>query len=72
METTKNQIIRTVTEDYLSNMDPTKTDNEIEAELMDAVKNQFELHNCVADKGQKWHYPEYLEVYQIAKILEKK
>ena len=71
MDTTKNQVLASVTEEYLQNLDPNKTPLEIESELLDAMKYEFEMHNSVADKGQKWRYPDFLSHTQIAAVLAK-
>lgn len=71
MDTTKNQVLASVTEEYLQNLDPNKTPSEIESELMDAIKYQYDMHNSVADKGQKWRIPEFLSHTQIAAIMAK-
>ena len=72
MDKSMNQVLREVTEDYLQNLAPDKSPAEIEAELLEAMKYQFEMHNSVADKGQKWRYPDYLKHTQIAEIILKK
>lgn len=72
MDKSMNQVLREVTEEYLQNLNPDKTPSEIEVELLEAMKNEFELHNAVADKGQKWRYPDYLKHTQIAEIILKK
>ena len=65
----KNQILASVTEEYLQNVDSSKSPAEIECELLDAVRAGFELHNASEDKGQKWKYPESLSHTQIASVL---
>ena len=69
MDKTKNQVLREVTEEYLKTLDISKSPAVIEAEILDAMKYEFEIHNSVADKGQKWRYPEAMTPVQIAMIL---
>lgn len=69
--TTKNQVLASVTEEYLRSVDVSKSPAEIEDGLLRAVYNSFELHNAAADKGQKWKLPEFLSHTQIAAVLAK-
>ena len=69
MEKTKNQVLREVTEEYLKTLDVSKSPAVIEAEILDAMKYEYELHNSVADKGQKWRYSDSMAPVQIAMIL---
>lgn len=69
MDKTKNQVLREVTEEYLKTLDISKSPAVIEAEILDALKHEYEMHNSVADKGQKWRYPDSMTPVQIAMIL---
>ena len=74
--TTKNQVLASVTEDFIQTLDDTKQYTaaeiaEIEVGLLDAIHSKFDEYNTVADKGMKWKIPDTLSNAQIAAILAK-
>ena len=71
MERTKNQVLRSVTLDYLKGVDkqtPPEPEK-IEAELLNEIRLAFEIENSVKEKGRHWKTPESLSFSQIAEIL---
>ena len=56
---------------YLGTIDPANPPEPsvIEGELLEELKTAFDLHNAVADKGEKWKIPQRLEFQQIAVIV---
>lgn len=73
---TKNQVLASVTEDYIQTLDDTKQYTaaeiaEIEVGLLDAIQSKYDEYNTVADKGMKWKLPDTLSNAQIAAILAK-
>lgn len=71
MERTKNQVLRSVTLDYLKGVDRqiTPEPEKIEAELLNEIRLEFEIENSVKEKGRHWKTPESLSFSQIAEIL---
>ena len=49
----KNAVLRSVTDEYLSNLNSGMSPDEIEAGLLDEVYQKFEEYNSTADKGMK-------------------
>ena len=68
---TQNQVIRSVTEDYLSSfpVNGPVVPEDIESELLHKTQVEFEAQNAVAGKGMKWQIPKKLAPYQIAQII---
>ncbi len=68
---TKNQTIKNVTDDYLSNLVITSVDDikDIESDLMNAMLDEFDAHNSIAAKDKKWRVPESLNFPQIGQII---
>lgn len=56
----KNAVLRSVTDEYLSNLNSGMSPDEIEAGLLDEVYQKFEEYNSTADKGMKWKIPDSL------------
>ena len=71
MQNTINDVMRTTTLNYLGTIDPANLPEPsvIEGELLEELKTAFDLHNAVADKGEKWKIPQRLEFQQIAVIV---
>lgn len=67
----KNQVLREVTEKYLSTLDPNNPPNPttIESGLLEAIERQFDLENSVKQKGRAWPIPQTLHFSQIAGII---
>jgi putative DNA primase/helicase len=72
MGTTQNAVLASETKKYLENLDPSKSPEEIESDLLDNIQLAFEVHNATADKGYKWRIPNSLSHAQIAAIMAKK
>lgn len=71
--TSLNDVIRSVTDKYLNSVQLGQLSAaKIEADLLDEMKQVFELHNSTADKGQKWRLPDALYPYQIAMAINRK
>ena len=72
MARTKNETIRSVTEEYLDSIDvkhpPSPAD--IQGDLLDKIKNAFELENSVKEKADKWKIPDVLTPAQISDIIK--
>ena len=71
MERTKNQVLRTTTLNYLKTLDLSNPPDayQIESELLDKIREAFELENSVKEKGRKWMIPDNLSFSQIADII---
>ena len=67
----KNAVLRSVTDEYLSNLNSGMSPDEIEAGLLDEVYQKFEEYNSTADKGMKWKIPDSLTHTQIAAVILK-
>lgn len=71
---TKNEALREATTTTIAEMqeaidDGTVEPEELESAILKASKMNFALHNDVADKLDKWRYPERLEAPQIAAAM---
>lgn len=71
MQETLNDVVRTVTQNYLSSIDVTNPPEPpvIESEILDNIANELDIINKKRDKGQKFKIPQKLEFFQIADIL---
>jgi putative DNA primase/helicase len=66
------EMLRTITEDYLNTIDPLNPPDPamVQAEILDATMVNFQLENAVREKGTKWKIPNRLVPSQLALILE--
>lgn len=72
MKHTMNDVLRTITEDYLAQINRTNLPSpaSIEADLLDLIHTAYEIENAAIPKGRpKWKLPLTLEFTQIAQIL---
>lgn len=69
----KDECVKLVTTTYLNSpaFSTTSSPADIQQELLEKMCEAFEMHNSVADKGQKWQMPSSLFESQIADILLK-
>lgn len=70
---TKNQTLRSVTDEYLQSVVINCFDDidNIEKELLAKVHEAFDEHNIICDKNKKWKMPDALSFSQIAKVMNK-
>ena len=68
---TPNELIRTVTDDYLSSLNPDDDilPSQIEKELLNIVRQRILVENQTRIKSDKIKIPQHLSPHQIAKIL---
>ena len=73
MAHTKDEVIREITDDYLSKINiqnpPSPTD--IQEELLTLITNDFQMQNVMRQKGEKWRIPDRLNAEQVARIILK-
>lgn len=71
MERTKNEVLCSATLDYIKNLDTSNgiDPDLIEAELLDAIRQEFEIENSVKPKNRQWQIPQTLTFAQIADIM---
>lgn len=71
MDRTKNEVLYSATSEYLKDLDISNgIDSDlIEAELLDIIRQEFELENAVKPKNRQWPIPQVLTNYSIAEIL---
>ena len=71
MARTKDKTIYEVTQDYLSRIDPQNppSPDDIEGDILEELKQAFDIANQVRPKGEKWRLPDRLSPAQIADIL---
>lgn len=71
MERTKNEVLSSTTKGYLRDLDTSNgIDTElIEAELLEIIRNAFELENSIKQKNRRWAIPQELPNFIIAEII---
>lgn len=71
MARTKDETLREITATYLATIDPKNPPDPaaIQADILDAVRLQFEMENAARGKGRTWKIPDRLVSAQIADIL---
>lgn len=71
MARTKDEVTREVTQNYLGQIDlqniPAPAD--IQGDILDNLKLEFDLENAIKAKGEKWKIPDSLLPVQIAEIM---
>lgn len=70
---TKNEALLGVTTDFVNQLVISSITDlaDIERNLLEMVHAEFDAHNSVAVKDEKWRKPEYLEAWQISEIMRK-
>ena len=69
---TRNQTIKNATDNYLSNFVITSVDDikNIEPDLLNEIYDEFDNHNILCPKDERWKKPQKLEYWQISEILQ--
>ena len=73
MNDNKNDVLVAATSDFVNQLAISTIgdlDN-VQQELLQRVHDEFDAHNSVAVKDEKWKKPEYLEAWQISEIMRK-
>ncbi len=68
---TRNNMLRTVTADYLAELDPKNIPDPsaIESDILDLVRHAIDKHNGLCDKSDMWKRQQELAPMQIAQII---
>lgn len=73
MARTKDETIRQVTETYIANVLTGVTafvsPEQVQADVLDNVKNAFDIENAIKPKGEKWKAPDRLLPVQVASFM---
>lgn len=64
-------VIRDTTLDYLVSVSEGTSKEEVESELLIALRNEFALENAPKEKSDKWKMPQELPSISLAYVLVK-
>jgi putative DNA primase/helicase len=69
----KNDVLVAVTSDFVNQLSVSTISDldNVQQELLKKIHEDFDIHNSIAAKDEKWRKPEYLEAWQISEIMRK-